>query len=83
MGVADLLTPAQTDEAVAVRATVKKAPASLSATLKVVIPSFADDRQYEVRHWMPRGDVLPDVGDKALVIFDDDGQPWLVAFTPS
>lgn len=33
--------------------------------------------------WMPRGDVLPTRGDRCLVVFDDDGAPWVIAWEPS
>lgn len=84
---AELLDRPEADQptVTALRAIVKVAPADLDDSLKVIVLSFADDRLYEIRDWMPRGDVLPSVGDRALLIVDDGEPPrtWLVGFTPA
>lgn len=65
------------------RGVVKRSPSSLSDKILVRIPAFDDHHVTEVRRWMPRGpDDLPAVGDEVLVIVDDDGEPWVVAWWP-
>lgn len=60
------------------RGEVTTAPTTLADELVVTV----DSRAYEVRYWMPRGAVLPAVGDPCLIAFEDR-EPWLVAFSPS
>lgn len=83
MGLERLLKDEASDSPNAVTAEVRRAPAEVGDELKVRVPSFATTRLYTVRHWSPRGAVLPEVGDQALIIFDETGEPWLVAFTPA
>lgn len=64
-------------------AIVDTAPATLADPLKVVLPSFDSLKAFEIRNWMPRGADLPSVGDPALVAFDEDGEPWLIAWMPA
>jgi hypothetical protein len=64
-------------------AIVKRAPTDLTDTLAVSIPSFDPLKLEEVHFWMPRGDVLPAEGDAALIAYAEDGEPWLVAFSPA
>lgn len=64
-------------------AIVKRAPEDLTDSLAVCIPAFDELKLEEVRFWMPRGDVLPAEGDGALIAYAEDGEPWLVAFSPS
>lgn len=50
----------------------------------VIIPG-ADGSQH--RHgpcsFDPRGEQLPEKGDDCLVVFDEDGDPWIVSWTPA
>ena len=61
-----------------VQGLIHRAPASVGDTVRVLVPGFSGDHFYEVDHWDPRGVALPQVGDKALLIFDEDGEPWLL-----
>lgn len=63
-----------------VRAVVVRPPADVDSELAVIVPSFADDRLYEVRFWAARGDVLPETSDEAVLVFTETGEPWMVAF---
>lgn len=56
--------------------------ASIDDLMHVYIPSFADDQTFELR-WMPRGDVLPQGGNRCLVVFTRDGSAWVPAWWPS
>lgn len=60
-----------------VRAVVKKAPSGVGETVRVIVPSFDEQRFYEVDHWTPRGTALPEEGDEGLLHFDESGEPWL------
>lgn len=64
-------------------AIIRRAPGDLTDTLAVSIPSFDPLKLEEIQFWMPRGDVLPAEGDAALVAYAEDGEPWLIAFSPS
>ena len=83
MGLEDLVGKKGTPQPVAVAGVVKKAPASLSGTLTVVVPSHSRIRAELVRRWMPRGTDLPAAGDDCLLVFDETDEPWLVAWSPS
>jgi hypothetical protein len=64
-------------------AVVSKAPASLTAPLKVTVPGFDRHRETEIRRWMPRGETFPAAGDEALIAIADDQEPWMVAWWPA
>ena len=84
MSIGDLVKHDSPDVALT-RVEVIKAPATLSDKLRVKAPGDSDRHFIEVRYWMPRGDVLPGVGDIGLLAYDDSrgGEPWLIAFSPS
>lgn len=63
-----------------VEAVVFKPPANTADSLTVIVPSFSEQREYEVRYWQPRGSALPVRGTGALVAFTESGEPWLVAY---
>jgi hypothetical protein len=67
---------------VAVRATVTKAPASLTDSLEVVLTNYSAGHPFEVPagQWMGRGTTLPAVNDRCLVAFDDHGDAWVPAW---
>lgn len=55
----------------------------LDDAVTVTLSDFDDGRQvFGPCPWMPRGELLPSRGDRALVVFSDDGDPWIVAWTP-
>lgn len=66
-----------------VSAIVKRAPADLTDTVGVVIPSFDEMLVTVVRFWMPRGDAIPSDNDQALLAFDETGEPYIVCWSPS
>jgi hypothetical protein len=66
-----------------VEGVVVQAPASPTDLLAVAIPSFDDQQGFTEFRWMPRGDDLPTVGARCLVVFTSDGNGWVVAWWPS
>lgn len=81
-----------------VRCIVRKAPGSLTDELTVIVPSFSAKHAFQVRYWMPRPravtssagggththvpDLLPAVGNRGLLAFDERHEPWLIAWMP-
>lgn len=57
------------------------APASLTTKATVVL-DHAEGVKFEDVRWMPRGAVIPDAGDECLIVLDDEGDPWAVAWWP-
>jgi hypothetical protein len=70
---------------VAKRGKVRKAPDDADSPLTVTLVNFSQKYSYEVPagQWMPRGDDLPIDGDTCLVVFDDNGDTWVSAWSPS
>lgn len=73
-------------QAQAYQAEVVDAPASLNSKVTVTVPGI-DDGMFEHAGapWMPRTGAVqetPEAGDRALVVFDDTGMPWVVAWWP-
>lgn len=58
-------------------------PATVADPFTVRLPSFGADFVFEIVYWVPRGAALPGVGDRVLVVFDDEGEPWVTAWWPS
>lgn len=48
----------------------------------VVLGAFGDAHTWGPCPAMPRGALAPEVGGACLVVFDDDGQPWVPAWQP-
>jgi hypothetical protein len=69
---------------VAKRGRVRKAPDDADAPLTVTLVNYSQKFSYEVPagQWMGRED-LPIAGDSCLVIFDDNGDAWVPAWSPS
>ena len=65
-------------------AVVATSATDVADTVSVIIPAWDDLQTWGPCRWMPRGDSLtfPQKGDKALIIFDDDRYPWIVAWWP-
>jgi hypothetical protein len=58
--------------------------ATLTDLVKVRLPGVDDGRHaYGPCRWMPRDTVFPSSGDACLVAFDDEGDPWIVCWTPA
>lgn len=69
-------------QATAYIATFTNAPASVDELAEVTVSGLDDQLTYTKVRWMPREGVLPSVGDPALLLFDDDNDPWIVAWWP-
>lgn len=65
---------------------VSRAPSSGNGLLLVQVPSFdaEDESQGTKMRWPgPRGEDLPIAGDHCLVVYTQDGTPWVAAWWPS
>lgn len=63
-------------------AKVSKAPGSLTARMSVTVDSMGK-QQFNRCRWMPRGEDLPAKGDRALVVLDELGDAWVIAWWPA
>lgn len=65
--------------------TAKVATGADDATdpIHVIIHDFDPHRRWGPCRWTPRGTALPQVGDDALVIFDNRRTPWVVCWWPA
>lgn len=63
------------------RARVIRAPIAAGGSLAVVVPNYSQAYEYEVfgDHWTLEGE-LPQVGDRCVVLFDDDGDIWVASW---
>lgn len=61
---------------------IKRAPATLDDDVWVLIPSFDEEIMVGPCAWQPRGDLLPQVDDRCLVVFDENDEPWVVLWQP-
>lgn len=87
MSIDDLFTPTERDQRerpAAVRGTIASAPIDSTTKVYVTIESFdGGENRHGPCRWMPRLISGPAVGDEALVVFDEQGDPWVVAWWPS
>jgi hypothetical protein len=65
-----------------VEGVIVSAPSGVTDLVRVVITGVDDD-QGDLLRWMPRGAVLPSVGDTCLVVFTQSGTAWVSAWWPS
>lgn len=70
------------DAEVGWRALISKAPASMSARCSVTVDSMGK-QQFDRCRWMPRGEDLPARGDRALIVLDELGDAWVIAWWPA
>lgn len=62
---------------------IATSPGSLSTLVSVTIPGLDPDLRIEGARWQSRDAVsLPTRGDDCLVIFDNNNEPWVVAWWP-
>jgi hypothetical protein len=62
---------------------VAVAPTSISDKMFVTIDDFAEGKQrFGPCYWTPQGSNLPVRGDKVLVQFDSNQEPWVVMWIP-
>jgi hypothetical protein len=65
------------------RGLVNRAPVDFADRLDIRIPEMNDLLVFPDLRWMPRGNTtLPSVGDHCLVVFDNDYEPWVIAWWP-
>lgn len=51
--------------------------------IQFILPDFDDEQRWGPCRWMPRDSVsLPQRGDKCLVVFDNQMNPWILAWWP-
>jgi hypothetical protein len=51
----------------------------IAAGVEVILPQFSATQRWGPCPWLPRGTAQPQAGDRALVVFADDGAtPWVV-----
>lgn len=62
---------------------VSRPPTTLSDTMAVVLPDYGPAYPFDVAagHWMPRGALLPTANAQCLVVFDDEGDAWVPAWS--
>lgn len=56
--------------------------ATLADDVEVLIPEWSTAETRTAAGWMPRGAVLPSYGDPCLVGVDDDGEAWILVWSP-
>lgn len=62
---------------------IQTTAANANDLVPVVIPAVDDNLQFGPCMWQPRSDAtLPERGDFALVIFDNDRTPYIIAWWP-
>jgi hypothetical protein len=51
--------------------------------MAVVLPDYGPAYPFDVAagHWMPRGALLPTANAQCLVVFDDEGDAWVPAWS--
>jgi hypothetical protein len=65
------------------RGIVASHPTDVSQRINVKIPDMNKDLVFPNVRWQTRDSIsLPDRGDACLVVFDNDREPWVVAWWP-
>lgn len=65
------------------RGIVHKAPNDVNDLLDITIPDLGAEILFNQVKWQSRDAIsLPSPGDPCLVIFDNDREPWVVAWWP-
>lgn len=60
---------------------ILETPVAADQKIKVAIYTADNERHdHGPCSWMPKGLAFPAEGDNCLVVFDDDGTPWIAAF---
>lgn len=88
IAVLDDVFPPMRNEASAFSAEVLDDATDVGDEVRVIVPGFDDGAEFHGPcRWAPRagddGPVYPTRGDHALVVFDDDRTPWIVAWSPA
>jgi hypothetical protein len=65
------------------RGMVAQAPVDFADRISVIIPDMNKDLVFPDVRWQTRDSIsLPARGDACLVLFDNDHEPWVVAWWP-
>jgi hypothetical protein len=66
------------------RAIVATNATDLDTEVMVIVPAFHPQLQWGPCKWMPRGDSIsfPTRGDQALIVYDEEQTPWIIAWWP-
>lgn len=75
MGIADLL-PEDRVGPQGFRAVVHRAPATAEDLLEVTVDAYDGGVHVFEARWMSPGGALPAEGDEALILLDEEGEPW-------
>lgn len=67
----------QTDDPVAAKGVISQAPATLNDPMYVLIPEESTDYNYGPCEWVPKGTTIPQAGAACLVVFDEEGTPYV------
>jgi hypothetical protein len=76
----DLLGPAERlDHAQVMRGQIKRAPATNTDSMTVIVPAYSTDHDYEVpaTQWLPRAALPPTAGAWCVVMIDSEGDTWV------
>lgn len=72
--------------ALAYEARIASTPAGTGELVSVTVDGIDDgEHEFDGAPWTPRGGASqewPEEGNRALVMFSDDGSPWVVAWWP-
>ncbi len=73
-------------QAQAYEGVIEADPVSINSKVAVTVPALDDGTHSRgLAPWMPRAGAIqemPAQGDRALVVFDQRGAPWVVAWWP-
>jgi hypothetical protein len=65
------------------RGVISSPPVDFADRVSIRIPEMNDNLVFDDIRWMSRDStMLPQAGDTCLVIFDNDREPWVVAWWP-
>lgn len=65
------------------RGVISSAPVDFADRVTIQIPEMTDTLVFPDLRWMSRDSTtLPAPGDSCLVLFDNDREPWVIAWWP-
>lgn len=85
MAVGDLFNASPDQSGAVFAGIISTAPADTGDLLEVIIPAFDSSKTWGPAPWMPRGESLPQEGDRCVVAMAetaDEGTPdvWVIAW---
>lgn len=83
----DLINPGSS-EPVVYDGKIAEDASSDTDLIEVILPAFSENDGWGPCPWMPRGDTLPQRGDRCCVVLAEtdtpgEEEPWIVAWWPS